>query len=297
MVGQVLRRAANSWLVLGLLAILFACGFAGSTFGYFDATVDQGAVSLQGGYVAAATSQTATASGYDGVVTWALPDTTGVQGQQILMQDNGASTDCSSVTYGSTIATLTPSATSYTDSNRSASTGAGDQFCYAVRTYWTTNSWDHVARAPATQLGLVIDSIQITNSGTANKVTTGDRIILTFNQKPAAPANGTICTYGTGEVIYIGDATCGNINTDPWVIGKLTGYSVGGVGHQKRSATVTVSSAAPWTMTIQLTQTGQNVTGSGTFTPSSSLVSAATTDQATVCQSGSACLPSISGSF
>lgn len=291
-----LRRAGNSWLVLGLLAILFVGGFAGSTFGYFDATVDQGTTSLPGGYVAAATSQTATASGYDGVVTWALPDTTGVQGQQILMSDNSTSTDCSAVTYSTTVATLPAAASTYTDSNRTATSGAGDQFCYAVRTYWTTNSWDHVARAPATQLGLVVDSVVIHSGSTAGTLSTNDTITLTFNQKPAAPANGTICTFGTGEVILVGDATCSNLNTDPWVIAKFTGFTVGGVGHQKRTATVTVSTTAPWTMTVKVTQTGQTVSGSGTFTPSPSLVSAATSDQATVCTSGG-CVPSPSGSF
>jgi hypothetical protein len=294
-VRQVLRRAGNSWLVLGLLGILFAGGFVGSTLGYFDATVDQGTTSLPGGYVAAATSQTATASGYDGVVTWALPDTTGVQGQQILMSDNSTSTDCSAVTYSSTVATLSPSASTYTDSNRTATTGAGDQFCYAVRTYWTTNSWDHVARAPATQLGLVVDSVAIHNGGTANKVDTNDTIVLTFNQQPATPANGTICTFHSGGIILIGDSTC-SVATDNYVIGKLAGFTVGGVGHQKRSATVTVSSSPPWTMTVKVTQTGQTVSGSGTFTPSPSLVSAVTTDQATVCQTGG-CVPSPSGSF
>ncbi len=290
-----LRRAGDSWLVLGLLAILFVGGFAGSTFGYFDASVDQGTSSLPGGYVAAATSQTATASGYDGIVTWALPDTTGVQGQQILMSDNSTSTDCSAVTYTSTVATLTSTARTYTDSNRTATTGAGDQFCYAVCTYWATNSWDHVARAPATQLGLVVDSVVLHSGSTAGTLSTNDTIVLTFNQKPATPANGTICTFHTGGIILIGDSTC-SVATDTYAIGELSGYTVGGVGHQKRTATVTVSTSAPWTITVKLTQTGQTVSGSGTFTPSSSLVSAATTDQATVCRTGG-CVPSPSGSF
>jgi hypothetical protein len=294
-VRQVLRRAGNSWLVLGVLAILFVGGFAGSTFGYFDASVDQDTTSFPGGYVAAATSQTATASGYDGVVTWALPDTTGVQGQQVLMGDNTTSTDCSAVTYSSTIATLAPSTSTYTDSNRTATTGAGDQFCYAVRTYWTTNSWDYVARAPATQLGLVVDSVVITSHSTAGTLSNNDTIILTFNQEPATPASATICTFHTGGIILIGDSTC-SAATDTSLIGKLSGFTVGGVGHQKRTATVTISTSAPWTMTVKITQTGQTVSGTGTFTPSPSLVSATTTDQATVCTSGG-CVPSPSGSF
>ena len=190
----------------------------------------------------------------------------------------------------------------YTDSNRSGTTTvpgptAGDQYCFAVESYWTPVSWYQRARAAATQLGLVIDSIVITSVTTPGTLSNNDTITLTFNQKPATPANGTICTFGTGEVILVGDSTCSSFSTDPWVIGKFTGYAVGGVGHQKRSATVTVSASAPWTMTIKVTQTGQTVSGSGSFTPSPSIVSAATTDQATVCQSGSICLPSISGSF
>lgn len=290
-----LRRAGRSTTFFVCVGMLFTCGYAGTTLGYFDGETDNGAT-YSGGWVGRATSQTATASGYDGVVTWTLPDTTGVQGQQILMTDNGTSTDCSAAAYGTTVATgLPPTATVYTDANRSASTGAGDWFCYRVQSYWTTNSWTQDADAGATQLGLVVQSVVITNHGTASKLDVNDTIALTFNQKPATPANGTICTFHTGGVIFIGDSACSTAS-DAFVIGKLAGFTVGGVGHQKRSATVSITASPPWVMTVTVTQTGQNVSGSGSFTPSTSLVSAATTDQATVCTTGG-CVPTPSGSF
>lgn len=243
-----------------------------------------------------ATNQTATATGYDGAVTWALPDTTGVQGQQVLLADNGSSTDCSSVAYTTTVVTgLAPTATSYTDANRTASSGAGDQFCYAVESYWTTNSWYELARAPATQLGLVVDSVAIQNGGGASgTLDTGDTITVTFNQQPATPASADLCTFNTG-LILIGDSSC-VATTDTFAIGELSGLTVGGKGHQKRTSSVSITSSAPWVMTVTVGQNGAKVSGSGTFTPSSSLVSAATTDQATACGSGN-CVPTPTGGF
>lgn len=288
-----LRRAARSWLLILALAVVFAAGWAGSTLAYFDGEVDQTAT-YGAGYVGSPSSQTATASGYDGTVTWALTDTTGVQGQQVLMADNGSSTDCSSVAYTTTVATgLSAAATSYTDSNRTATTGAGDQYCYAVESYYTKTSWYQVAGAPATQLGLVVDSVVLANGGQSGHLDTGDTITLTFNQPPATPSSATICQFHTGGIVFIGDSAC-SVATDSFDIGKLAGFTVGGVGHQKRSGSVSISGNV---MTVTIGQNGQTFSGSGTFTPSPSLVSAATSDQATVCQSGSACLPTPTGSF
>ncbi|HEV2592032.1 MAG TPA: hypothetical protein VGU02_09075 [Gaiellaceae bacterium] len=289
-IQEVLRRAAESWLLIGVLGALFVAGFAGSTFAYFDATTGLTAT-FSGGTVAATTSQTATASGYDGVVTWSMPSTVGVQGQRILVKDNASSTDCSAVAYTSTVASgLPPTATTYTDSNRTATTGNGDQFCYAVESYWTTNSWYQTARAAATQLGLVVDSVVLHNGGTSGTLDSGDTVTLTFNQPPATPANGTFCTFHTGGIVLIGDSTC-STTSDTFVIAKLSGYAVGGVGHQKRTGTVSVSGNV---MTVTVTQNGQTFSGSGSFTPSGSLKSVATSDQATVCTS---CAPTASGSF
>jgi len=292
-IGSVLRRTARSWLLLLLLAGVFAAGWAGSTLAYFDGEVDQTAT-YAGGYVGSPSNQTATASGYDGAVTWSLTDTTGVQGQQVLMADNGTSTDCSSVAYTTTVATgFAPSATSYTDSNRTATSGAGDQYCYAAESYYTKTSWYQVARAPATQLGLVVDSVVLANGGLSGHLDGGDTITLTFNQPPATPASATICQFHTGGIVFIGDSTC-SVVTDNYAIGELSGFTVGGVGHQKRSASVSISGNV---MTVTIGQSGQTFSGSGSFTPSPNLVSAATTDQATVCQTGSSCLPTPSGSF
>jgi hypothetical protein len=292
-VKTVLRRAGRSWLLILVLGAVFAAGWAGSTLAYFDNEIDQTAT-YAGGYVGSPSSQTATASGYDGTVTWALTDTTGVQAQQVLMADNGTSTDCSSVAYSTTVATgLAPTVHAYTDSNRTATTGAGDQYCYAVESYYTKTSWYQVARAPATQLGLVVDSVVLANGGQSGHLDNGDTITITFNQPPATPSSATICQFHTGGLVLIGDPTC-SVATDNFAIGELSGFTVGGVGHQKRSASVSITGNV---MTVTVTQNGQTFSGSGTFTPSPSLVSAATSDQATVCQSGSSCLPTPSGSF
>ena len=158
MIPKALRRAGRSSVFFVVSALLFVAGFAGSTYAYFDGSVTQTAT-YAGGTVARATNPAVTASGYDGIVTWSPPTpitttyttptttysattTPGVQGQRIVMADNGTTTNCTSVTYSTTVASGLPKTQStYTDTNRTSASGNGDQFCYAIQHDWATNKW------------------------------------------------------------------------------------------------------------------------------------------------------------
>jgi hypothetical protein len=59
---------------------------------------------------------------------------------------------------------------------------AGHYFCDQMTSTLSGSSWNAAALFPATQLGLYVTGVVITNSGTANSVTSGDTIAVTFNQ-------------------------------------------------------------------------------------------------------------------
>jgi hypothetical protein len=89
----------------------------------------------------------------------------------------------------------------------------------------------------------------------------------------------------TPSTIILGD-TAGGTNctvADGYTVGQLTGETL---GHNQiyRFSTFTTSSTAPWTMTITIVGGGSaTYSGTTTFVPSASILSAATTHQATLC--------------
>src|SRR4051794_27346846 len=160
MIRKALRRADRKFAFFVVSALLFVAGFVGSTYAYFDGEVDQTAT-YAGGYVQAPSTPAATASGFNGVVTWVAPvpltttvtiptytaqtgtaptttvqttivqtvtTTPGVQGERLVLADNSTSTNCATANYNVTIGTLPKTQSTYTDTNRTQSSGNGDQF-------------------------------------------------------------------------------------------------------------------------------------------------------------------------
>jgi hypothetical protein len=288
---KALRQAALALVTLSAAALVLSTGVVGSTVAIFNGETQNATSTFAGGWVDAPGAFTATASGYDVALGW-TPGTHGpVTGQQLNGVNNGTNASCTGAGYLG-VSTLSSSAATYTDSNR-GSTINGNWFCYQListsATIWTAQA------TQALQVGLVTTSIAIANVGTNNSVNAGDTITLTFNQKTNFPASGAtkICVRTVGKII-LGDTTGGAscADADAYNIGVITGVAIG-TARTYGSSSYTTSTVAPWTMTI--TVGGSNTStysGTGAFTPSVSILSAATTHQATMCIAASAtCQP------
>jgi hypothetical protein len=286
-----LRRATTTQVVIALAALLVAGVAIAARVGFTAET--QATATFAGGWVGPPTGlATPTPSGYDAALSW-TPGTHGpVTGQQVWAVDNGTSSTCPS--SGFTLAATVPSASTsaYTVSNNSSVNG--HWLCYQLVSTSAT-SWTASANFSAVQLGLVAKTVVITNSGNANKVTNGDKITITFNQNVLAssvPTTTAVCTGVVATQIYVGDTSCTN-TSDPITIGVISGISVSG-GKQKLNSTASVSGAV---VTITVGQNGQNTSGAATsFVPASTILSAATTDQATACVAAN-CQPVPTGGF
>jgi hypothetical protein len=160
----------------------------------------------------------------------------------------------------------------------------------------------------AVQLGLVTTAVQIGNGGgTANTIQKNDTIKLTFNQRTnLGTGNIKVCVYATG-VILLGDTSsgggCAASPPSTYTVGKLTvsGATIPSALNFA-SSSVSLSTSSPWTMTITLA--GSNSTAAVTGTPtwslngSSSILSFATTHQATMCSAATSnCRPTTSTNF
>lgn len=184
----------------------------------------------------------------------------------------------------------------------------GHYYCFEMVSQSATN-WTATASFPATQMGLVMTGFAINTSVTANaQFNTGDVMVATFNQ--AYSSIGTItntavtCMSWTASgalTIYLNDVayTAGTCATaSPAYKIKITGLNNGATSASTSiagKATITVTgTTATWT----LTATGSTLTLTGTpvATPSGTLVSTATTDQAPACTSAVYnCTPTASG--
>jgi hypothetical protein len=235
---------------------------------------------------------TPTPSGYDALLAW-TPGTHGpVTGQQVWAIDNGTSSTCPSSGFTLAATMASASTNTYTVSNNSGVNG--HWLCYQLMST-SASSWTATVNFSAAQLGLVAKTVVITNSGTANKLTSGDKITITFNQNVLAssvPASTAVCTGVVATQIYVGDTTCSN-TSDTITIGVINGISVSG-GKQKLTSTASVSGAV---VTITIGQNGQTTSAAPTsFVPASTILSAATTDQATACVAAN-CQPVPTGGF
>lgn len=303
-----LRRAVSACIVLTAVALLLGNGIVGTTMAVFNGETVNAGSAFAGGWVGAPSAATATASGYDMNLAWTAGTHGPVTGQQIYGVDNTTNSNCTGAAYSllaTTPATLAATATSYTDASRGTLATDGDWYCYEVMSTSAT-SWTAPFPLAAVQLGLVTTAVQITNAGTANRIEKNDTITLTFNQRTnVGTANIKVCVYTSG-VILLGDTAggggCGTAS-DTYTVGKLvvTGATIPSALNFTAS-TVTRTTVPPWTMTITLAGTNStaNMTGTASWklTGSASILSNATTHQATMCSAVSTnCQPTTATNF
>ena len=306
MKDHALRRAVGAAIVLAAAALLLGNNVIGTTLALFNGETSNANSAFAGGWVGAPSAATATASGYDVGLAW-TPGTHGpVTGQQLFGVDNGTSSNCTGAAYALLTTLASASTAAYTDASRGTLANDGNWFCYQlVSTSATT--WTAPLPLSALQLGLVTTAVQITNVGTANRIEKNDTIKLTFNQRTnLGTGNIKVCVYATG-VIQLGDTSSGGgcAASPPagYTVGKLTltGATIPSALNFTAS-TVAVSTSAPWTMTITLAGTNAtaNMTGTPTWTlnGSSSILSFATTHQATMCSTtATTCRPTTTTNF
>lgn len=309
MTRKALRRAVGACILLITVSLLLGRGFVGSTFalvnGAFTGDTTNNNSVFAGGWIGAPTLLSPTLSGYDVKFAW-TPGTHGpVTGQQLWGVDNTTSSTCSSPAYASLATMASASTAAYTDANR-ASTINGDWFCYEmVSTSGTVpapSAWTAAQTISALQIGLAARAVSLgTGGGSINR---NDTITLTFNQKTnLTTASVKVCSYATSVIIGdpSGGTTCPASASSTYSIGKLSETGATIALQAWASSTVALSGTNPQTVTITLTAT-HTATWSGgtpswTFTPSSSVLSSVTVDQAAACTSGANCQPTASTNF
>ena len=301
---RALRWAGGAVAVLAFAGLLLSTGPIGDTLALFNGETQNTNSTFAGGWVGAAAGATATASGYDMGLAW-TPGTHGpVTGQQLYGVDNGTNSNCTGAAYALLATMALPTTAAYTDSSRGTLATDGDWFCYELVSTSAT-VWTAAAPLAAAQLGLAATTVVNANgTGTAGRIDNADKITITFNQRTnVGTANIRACIWTSG-VIVLGDTTggCGNAN-DAYSLGKLT-LSGATISNNRTSTTTTVArtTVAPWTVTITFAGLSGNATITGTptwtFTPSASILSNATTHQATACTAArSTCQPTTSTSF
>jgi hypothetical protein len=305
--NNALRRAVTACIALAVLSLVLSNGVIGNTFALFNAETQNANSTFAGGWVGAPSAATATASGYDVALGWTIGTHGPVTGQQLWGVDNTTNSDCTGAAV--TQLTVSPAWTAltaaYTDPSRGTAVNNGDWFCYQLVSTSATN-WTAPLSLPALQLGLVTTAVQITNVGTANRIEKNDTIKLTFNQRTnVGTGNIKVCVYTTG-VILLGDtaggAGCG-VATDTYTVGKLvvTGATIPSA-LSFTASTVARTTVPPWTMTTTLAGTNStaNMTGTASWklTGSSSILSNATTHQATMCSAvATTCQPTTATNF
>lgn len=306
--SQGLRRLWRHPTVVAAAVIVFASSLvaAGGTLASFSAQTGNGTSTLAGGWLAPATNLTVAPSGLDGQLVW-TPGRHGPDGQQLYGVDNGASSTCPASGYTLLATMASASTTSYTDGSTSLANPRsaidGHYVCYQMVGTRSGSSWTATGSFPATRLGLVATAATIANGGSSGAVDAGDTVTLTFNQQTNVSASSglLVCTFTSGVVLLGDTAGACNAATDGYSIAKLT-LGSGSVSQARtESGTVSVTSSAPWQVTLTVTgnrSASLTSPGSWTVTPSNSILSAATTDQAAACTSATYnCTPTAGGGF
>jgi hypothetical protein len=307
-VNKALRQAALAIVTLSAIALALSTGVVGTTSALFNGETQNAASSFAGGWVDAPSAVSATPSGYDVKFTW-TPGTHGpVTGEQVwAAPTNGTNPNCTGAGYALLATLASAGTTSYNDTRPpGTATNNGDWFCYQVL---STSATAWTGQAPkALQVGLVASSISTANaastcSGAAapatGKTDCNDTITITFNQKPILPASPIrVCVWASGTIVIADNVLC-LAATDAYGVGKLTGGTLG-TNVAYSTSTYTLTTVAPWVMTITLkgSNTTSNVSGTWTFTPAAGILSAVTTHQATICSAARVtCQPTSSTAF
>lgn len=274
------RRAAAASLVALIAGGALAFGQFSGTFAIFTAETENPSSTFKGSWIPApsgTSSALPTATPWSQLsLSWTSGNSTAMPGgatnpvtaQAILYADGGSGASASCGSY-SAFSTPTAAATSASV----AGTNVPDWWCFEVQSTstsaTTSGAWtsDVVTFTPRRIL-VPISVVYANASGTANKLDTNDTITITFNQTVTTAAGTKVCEFNTGTIL-IGDATCSNVGTDPWTVGKITGLTIGGGAHSGVNATTTIAGAV---VTVKITQNGQNTTSGGTFTASNSVL-------------------------
>jgi len=244
---------------------------------------------------------TGTASGHDVALSWTAG--TNGSGYAIAAVANGTSSNCSAVTFS---ALTTTAGTSVTDTGRFSPQGTFE--CYRVTT--TYGTWSSQTGNPtvAVRLGVVAQSVAITNGGTAGRLDAGDTIAVTFNQAISTAsgpvAANTVCT-NTGGTIMVGvtgtGTTCstGSATT----VGTLTSLTINRAARYNATFAWSAGNTV-LTVTIGSRSAGAQdptISGTAVYTPTTTatgLVSQTGSFHACSTNSGGgSCTPSATGSF
>lgn len=289
-----LRRAVG--LSVLLIVLSFALGYVhtGGTFALWTGETANPSSPLEAGWVGPATGLgTPLPSGYGASLAW-TPGTHGpVTGQTLYAAPGGTGATASCGTYALDATMASAATASYTTTGSSANNGAWR--CYRLVSTSAT-AWTATATFTAIRVGLYPSSVAITNGGTSGTLDSGDKIAITFNQNIGSPTATNLCSVagasGTG-VILIGDTTCAGAS-DSFTVGKLTGLTISGTGAQSRTISLAVSGAV---LTVTVGQNGRTVSGTGTFTASSSVTSSVGAAAACTSASAPTCVVSATGGF
>jgi len=299
---KALRQAALALVTLSAVALSLSTGIVGSTFALFNGETQNAGSTFAGGWIGAPSALTSTATGYNVALAWTPGNHGPITAQTLNGVDNGTSSNCTGAAYAFLATLAAPPTATYTDASRGSAANNGHWFCYQLVSA-TATTWN-AAATQSLQLGLVTSGMAIANVGTNNSINANDTITLTFNQRTNLAASGTtkVCVIaGSPGKVIIGDTAGGAscATGDGFTVGVITGATIVGNQVYRFSTFTTTTASAPWTMAITLVGGGTaTYSGTGTFTPSASTLSNATTHQATMCTTAAAtCQPTTTTHF
>ncbi len=281
------------------VALILLAGTA-SAIAAFTKTAS-GSQTVSSRNLGAPTGLTGAASGHNVNLSWTAG--TNGSGYAIAAAGNGTSSNCTAASFA---ALTTTAGTSITDTGRFTPQGTFE--CYRVTT--TFGTWSSQTGNPtvAVRIGVVAQSVVITNGGTAGRLDAGDTIVITFNQAittASGPVAGNnVCT-NTGGTIMLGvTGTGGTCSTaTATTVGTLTSLTI------NRAARYNTTFAWSAGNTVLMLTIGSRsagaqdptISGTAVYTPTTTatgLLSATGSFHACSSNSGGGnCTPTATGSF
>lgn len=281
------------------VALILMAGTASAIAAF--TTTASGSQTVSSRNLGAPTGLTGAASGHNVNLSWTAG--TNGSGYAIAAAANGTSSNCTAASFA---ALTTTAGTSVTDTGRFTPQGTFE--CYRVTT--TFGTWSSQTGNPtvAVRIGVVAQSVVITNGGTAGRLDAGDTIAITFNQAittASGPVAGNNVCSNTGGTIMLGvTGTGGTCSTaTATTVGTLTSLTI---NRAARYDTTFAWSAGNTVLTLTIgsrSAGAQDPTISGTavYTPTTTatgLLSATGSFHACSSNSGGGnCTPSATGSF
>jgi hypothetical protein len=249
----------------------------------------------------APTGLTGTSSGHDVNLSWTAG--TNGSGYAIAAAANGTSSNCTAASFS---ALTTTAGTSVIDTGRFSPQGTFE--CYRLTT--TFGTWSSQTGNPtiAVRLGVVAQSVAITNGGTAGTLDAGDKIVVTYNQAISTAsgpvAGNNVCT-NTGGTIMVGVTGTGGTcpTTSATTVGTLTSLTINRAARDDATYAWSAGNTV-LTVTIGSRSAGAQdptISGAAVYTPTTTatgLLSA--TGSFHTCSSNSGggnCTPTATGAF